>query len=122
MRGVDALRQNLREIEIGSAGDERGHHEGYSQYDLGPATHVIGASAFGALQADAQRYLWLLHFLSFFPFFLLATCAIWSCAAIFFQLIVQRLKADAENFRGASLVVVGRFQSFENQQALSFAY
>src|SRR3954462_5674259 len=47
MRGVDALAQNLRDIQIGSAGDERGHHKSYSQYDLGPATHVIGASAFG---------------------------------------------------------------------------
>src|SRR2546423_8979580 len=46
MRRIDALAQNLRDIEIRSAGDERGHHEGYSQYDLGPATHVIGASAF----------------------------------------------------------------------------
>src|SRR5437868_456933 len=56
MRGVDTLAQNLRDIKIRSAGDERGHHEGYSQYDLGPATHVIWASAFGALQADAERY------------------------------------------------------------------
>ena len=105
MGSVDALVQNLRDVEIRGAGNQRGRHESYRQYDLGPAAHVIGASA-SVLQADAQRYLWLLHFLGFFPFFFLATCAIWSCTAIFFQLIVQGLKADAQNFGGSSFVVV----------------
>jgi hypothetical protein len=89
MRGVDSLPQNLRDVEIRGAGDERGHHESYRQYDLGPAAHITERLAARALcnRADAQRYLWLLHFLGFFPFFpfvFFAARAIRARAAIFF--------------------------------------
>src|SRR5579862_963131 len=39
--------------------------------------------------------------------------------AVFLQLVVQRLQADAQNFCGASLVVVGGLQRFQNEQTLS---
>ena len=49
MRGVDSLPQNLRDVEIRGAGDERGHHKSYRQYDLGPAAHMTERSPPAAL-------------------------------------------------------------------------
>ena len=38
--------------------------------------------------------------------------------SVLLQLIVQRLEADAENFGGAGFVVVGGFESLEDEHAL----
>ena len=40
---------------------------------------------------------------------------------IFLQLVVQSFQADAENVCGARLIVIGSFQSFQDEQALGFA-
>src|SRR5664279_876467 len=45
-----------------------------------------------------------------------------SLLAVFLQLVVQRLEADAQNLCGTSLVVMRAFQRLEDQQALALAH
>src|SRR5580765_6926689 len=50
--------------------------------------------------------------------FFLARCRIGCRTAVFFQFVVKRLEADAENFCGPRLVVAGRLKCLKNKHLL----